>query len=303
MSARVEGSWQQFRAAVEELHIPSVSDIGDDVRDERLALPLYRNLQLNFQRLGHAEFFAETNTSRWRVTPPTLAVTQRGNTFSGILIGARSPKLLGVLEKRGRELMRATSIPDVPDQVFFASETTEPLEVLAREAGVTLQYDTPTLILACLPKIDSKSIRSISEVPVGKDWDVDRFSIHDLAWRPSRRADAVSGSAGLFRFVFRYQRHMLFTDGANAYSVPGQVGKFLMLKKFRRRVLKYDRTTGDLSIPASCRPPFLIERALIMCSGELPQYDRPSGVGILTYTNISIEIARLSAALLCQRLF
>ena len=78
MSARREGSWQQFRTAVEELHLGESNDLegeGDDAPDQ-FALPLYQTLRFNLQRLGHAEFFAGAGNSDWRVTPPSLAVTQ-----------------------------------------------------------------------------------------------------------------------------------------------------------------------------------------------------------------------------------
>src|SRR5437667_12890954 len=56
MSARREGSWQQFRAAVEELHLaesdPAMATEGEDTADQA-ALPLYQALRLNLQRLGH----------------------------------------------------------------------------------------------------------------------------------------------------------------------------------------------------------------------------------------------------------
>src|SRR5437762_3330585 len=96
MSARGQVSWQQFRAAVEELHLDeSEATLGEDdeVRDQ-FALPLYQALRLNLQRLGHAEFFAGAADADWRVSPPTLAVTGLAHEWRGILIGARSLKLI-----------------------------------------------------------------------------------------------------------------------------------------------------------------------------------------------------------------
>src|ERR1700693_4891014 len=58
MSARSRGSWQQFRAAVEELHLDD-GDAGakeDDDSHDQFALPLYQTLRFNLQRVGHAEF-------------------------------------------------------------------------------------------------------------------------------------------------------------------------------------------------------------------------------------------------------
>ena len=59
MSARREGSWQQFRSAVEELHIETdtFASAEDDEAADNFRFPLYQALRLNLQRLGHAEFF------------------------------------------------------------------------------------------------------------------------------------------------------------------------------------------------------------------------------------------------------
>ena len=61
MSARQQGSWQQFRAAVEELHTTDEGERGscdDGDAPDSSSLPLYHTLRFNLQRLGHAEFFA-----------------------------------------------------------------------------------------------------------------------------------------------------------------------------------------------------------------------------------------------------
>ena len=52
LSARREGSWQQFRQAVEELH--SGDGQGDDYHENEF--PLYQQLRLDLERLAHVEF-------------------------------------------------------------------------------------------------------------------------------------------------------------------------------------------------------------------------------------------------------
>ena len=76
MSARTEGSWSQFRSAVEELRVSEGEDaIAPESADgsDQYALPIYQAVRLNMQRLGHVEFFSGAGDSGWRVTPPTLA--------------------------------------------------------------------------------------------------------------------------------------------------------------------------------------------------------------------------------------
>ncbi len=76
MSARGQGSWQQFRAAVEELHmIGGENGPGDEGDTPAETFPLYQTLRMNLQRLGHAEFFAGAGDQEWRITPPALAIS------------------------------------------------------------------------------------------------------------------------------------------------------------------------------------------------------------------------------------
>jgi hypothetical protein len=70
------------------------------------------------------------------------------------------------------------------------------------------------------------------------------------------------------------------------------------MRRRRRQVLRYDGQKRMLAVSASCRPPFLIERALVLCSGSPPSYEG----GILQYTEIPENIAVIAAALLRQEL-
>src|SRR5437868_5036674 len=99
LSARKEGSWNQFRGAVESLHLPDDAPADDDAEAEidseeeqdQSGLPIYQELRLNLQRLAHAEFFARECKDGWRVTPPTLACCgDEALGWVGILCGARS---------------------------------------------------------------------------------------------------------------------------------------------------------------------------------------------------------------------
>src|SRR4051812_24527063 len=85
MSARWEGSWQQFKDAVEELvPEPQSADSGGS------KLPLHQKLRFSLERLGHVEFnFAENY--RWRVVPPALALASNRD-VAGVVCGARSPE-------------------------------------------------------------------------------------------------------------------------------------------------------------------------------------------------------------------
>jgi hypothetical protein len=108
----------------------------------------------------------------------------------------------------------------------------------------------------------------------------------------------MTGAAeGLFRFRFQHQwLHFLCVRGTAHEMRQGQLGKYHLLR--RRRILRYDPAAQQLSMPASCRPPLLLERALVLCTGKLPSFDLQTTT--LTYSAISPLVARIAARLLGQ---
>lgn len=307
MSARRQGSWAQFRAAVEELHVGDADGPegeGDDASDQ-LALPLYQTLRFNLQRVGHAEFFAGAGESaEWRVTPPALAVTRFASGWQGVVAGARS--LAQIERLRGATgaatELRTLVIPGYPDQLLIAANDRRALAEAADRAGLFLQTDAPAAILGTLPPVDDPSMRYPAQRPFGSDWMIDRFCSDDLVWRSATLEGAATSSSGLFRFSLRHQRHVLFCARGAAFRINGQVGKYLVLRRRRRQILRYDRGGRSLSVPASCRPPFLIERALILCSGFPPTFQGGLRGGVLHYAEVPESIAAAAAALLRQEL-
>lgn len=308
MSARRQGSWAQFRAAVEELHVGDEDAIDgeDDDASDQFALPLYHALRFNLQRLGHAEFFAGAGDGAdWRVTPPALAMTRLTRGWLGIVVGARSLALI----ERVREAaagaaanLQTSLFPAYPDQLLIAADDPATLAELAEQAGLVFQSDAPAALLTSLPPVDDPCVRHPAQLPFGLGWRIDRFSPDDLAWQSATLEEAATSSGGLFRFALRHQRLVLLCERGSAFRIPGQVGKFLALRRRRRHVLRYDRQGHTLSVPASCRPPFLVERALILCSGSPPAYDGGPRAGILHYAQIPDSIAAIAAALLRQEL-
>ncbi len=303
MSARRQGSWQQFRTAVEELHLSGGDDLGGeaDDRPDPFSLSLYQTLRFNLQRIGHAEFFAGAGDADWRVTPPSLAVTHGARGWLGIVVGARSRALLERFHAAGGAASVETLMfPEYPDQILISANDPNTIATAAAQAGLLLQSNAPAALLASLPAVDDSCVRSPAQLPFGTGWRIDSFSSEDLAWHSATLADAESSPVGLYRFSLRHQRHVLLCTKGAAFRIPGQVGKYLVLRKRRRRVVRYDRNSHSLSVPASCRPPFLVERALILCSGAPPSYEGGARGGILNYAEIPDGIAAMAAALLRQ---
>lgn len=297
LSARREGSWPQFRSAVEE--IISEGDGGNNKTPE--GFPLYQRLRSNLQSLAHVEFDATGCEDGWRVTPPTLALSrQAARSFVGILCGARLPETIRQFEHAAGTAYEHHTIPEQPDVIRVMAPSTEPLMALAASAGMRAQPDAPTAILSCLPHADNLAMWRETPLPFGKDWKVGRFEIGRklCRWTTSSVTEANQILDGLFRFTrFQIPDHFL-RIGGRTFKISGQAGKFFLLAKRGRQVLRYDHSTQSLTVPGICQPPLLADRALVLCSGYIPHYD--SAKRVLVYREVPEGIAGLAADILRQ---
>jgi hypothetical protein len=303
MSARHQGSWQQFRAAVEELQVSLEEDEADTTSSQDSFrsgdLPLYQEVRFLMQRLLHADFFACECEDGWRVIPPVLAAVKQNGLWLGVLCGARSPRLLQSLEDAATGVAFKVDLQNgAPDRITLRASDSAELANLAKEAGIFFQGSAPIAILANLPIVNDPQTWSLTDLPSGPDWEVEQFSTRHLRWRPTNHGEALTARGTLFRFRTGFQRFYFFCAHGKAYRVNVQAGKYIALRRSRRKIIAYHQSSRRLSVPVICRPPPITERALILCSGLLPQYDSSSGR--LTYNDIPQEVARLAAQILNQ---
>jgi hypothetical protein len=304
LSARVQGSWEQFKSAVEALHLPEeeTSGAGPSEEDSRQAgLPLHLELRLMLERLGHAEFFCKGCEGGWRITPPVWAASGPKEPASAVLCGARTLSLLQRL--RSANLGAVALLVDEPTTAPTIYHLTAPshdaLQAAAATTRIRVQVDAPRAILCALSPVCG-AFEEIAELPLGRDWVVEKFDTQTLRWKSSSREDGRIARDGVFRFRLPYQRRHFLRRRGRSYEMEGAAAKYALLRRHRRNVFHYSSTSKECKVPASCRPPTLVERALILCSGRLPVFE--SSDATLTYGSISGETARLAARLLDQEL-
>ncbi len=299
LSARQAGSWSQFRPAVQTF----ISDEGSAEGSAEL-LPVYLRVRLNLEQLGHVEFDTPGCEGGWRVAPPVLALSERKGKTIGIVCGARLPVLGRDLERGIPEIrVERHEGPEYPAVIRLIADDVRQLELVAERAGVALQRHAALSLLSCLPSITGLSAwRSrCADLPFGKNTTVSRLELGrgGCRWVDSSVGEAGNTARGLFRFTrFRQQEHYLRL-ASETFRVPAQVGKYFLVAGRNRQVLRYSRLSRELRVPAVLRPPLLVDRALVLCSGFLPRHD-PSA-STLTYTEIPEGIAGMAARVLCQR--
>jgi len=304
LSARREGSWQQFRAAVEELNASEQDPLDNgDIGPAGLGFPLHQQLRLDLERLAHVEFFARECSTGWRGAPPTLAAHSTPNGVRAILCGARSPALQHSLLQAVRDVGGQTvDHPSVPLVIRVVAHDLAGLADLSARVGIALQCDAPSAILSHLPPCDPPSANRLpDELPTGTEWSIHRLDTRELAWHQVERREIQPSRVGLYRFSHRFHRNGFFLCWNNGvFRMPRANALYVVLKRARRIVIQHDAGARTLRIPAICRPPRLLERGLVLCSGLPPTFD--SADAKLTYSDITPEIAALAAELLRQPL-
>ncbi|MCU1338044.1 MAG: hypothetical protein JWO19_3625 [Bryobacterales bacterium] len=303
MSARNEGSWVQFRSAVETLDLAEFAEKGE----EDVSLPLHQRVRYNLERLGHVEFDVAGCEDGWRVVPPVLALCDHGSKVTGVLCGARTRKLMERFARAGSGLtLEQSSQTECPDVIRVHASNTDILMELAKSEGILCQADMPTALLSHLPPIGS--LRGLRREPLpsgGKDWDVKQFTIKRKAmkWRTITLQEAnAPGARGLFRCTLYQTPQYFLREEDETVRLPGSVGKYYVLSRRQRRVLRYSLAERRLTLLAIFRPPLLTERALILCSGFPPLSSVVHRRPRLTYCDVPEEVAGLAAEVLGQDL-
>ena len=302
LSARGNGSWPQFRGAVEALQAGRNSEPSDtDDKENRFTanrseLPDYQRIYLDLQRLGHVEFWSNEQGQRsWRVVPPVIALLPNKRD-EGLLCGARSPELLARLDHLEDIEVARTERSWMPLRIVVRGKPLAMSSATAR-LGCLVQEDATRAILSGVPSVMDPVTRWREDISETSGWTVHRFSSTKLRWVESSASDAAAARSGLFRFVMRHRRFHYLRWHGRSYGVPGQVGKYAVRRQ-RRGILAYDATSRVFSAPKIYRPPLLIERALVLCSGFLPRCDAASRR--VEYAGIPSDVACLVAQLLRQ---
>jgi hypothetical protein len=201
----------------------------DDEEEKDTSLPLHQRVRFNLERLSHVEFDAAACEDGWRVVPPTLALCQHDGGVTGVLCGARTPKLLARIERAASALsFEHAAHLDCPGILRLHAPEAGPLIELAQKEGILSQLDTPTALLSHLPSIDAVQGWRREPLPqAGKDWDVKQFIIERkvMKWQAVTLQEANAPSAqGLFRFT-RFQMPQYFLrEGSETIRVQAQLG-------------------------------------------------------------------------------
>ncbi len=271
----------------------------DDLPATLAASPPRRLLD-DLSMLGHLE---TTNAFSWRIAPPVLAsmAQQGGDLAAGVLCGARTPAVLARVadasSKHGAR-MSVTTVPDRPSIVRIMAPSVAALADVAVTADVHLQRNAGYTLLACLPTI-RKWPRRPCPMVAGRVETVRRFSGSRTKWIESTLPEATAAPKGFFRIKRDWDWVSIIKSAqADCAYIDDRAGRMFAAAKLRHATWTAD--TGTLGLPIRLFPPAPIARALALCTGELPQFER--GADRILFRGIGLPMLRLTLAITGLRL-
>ena len=280
--------WMSFRKSGRK------SDLPDRLLSGAQWLRILRDLSA----LGHAEVQPD---GAWRIAPPVLAVTESGQSDAcrAVLCGARTPRLIERL--KAASLRTGTTYSAVPREgrpSVIAVDGTAidgigAIDIAAAEAKLPVQRDAAFTLFACLPAIRDWP-RTQCPMVVGRVGEVKRFSRSGLAWRPSTLEEAAQAPRGFFRIRRDWDWVNLLKLGTDSQAqIEYRAGCLAAAQQ--AKVLRWDLASRCLRLPGVLYPPALIARALVLCSGDLPAFDRDSRE--LLFHSVPARIAQMVLAI------
>jgi hypothetical protein len=254
----------------------------------------------SLSELGHIEI---TGKASWRIAPPVLACLpeQPDAAPSAVLCGARTPRLVRRLEMAchsAEAQMGRDENAGWPSVIRVSAPSYGLLADIGARVGIIFQYNAAYTLLSCVPSVREWP-RQPCQMVGGRVETVRRFSGSSAKWVPSSLSEARAASKGFFRIKRDWDWVNIFKSSqTDCAYIDDRAGRMLAAAK-RRHVL-WDSTSHTFSLPVYLFPPPLIARALVLCTGSLPVFDRASGR--ISFAGVNPAMLRLTLAISGLRL-
>lgn len=266
-----EGSWNQFRKAVEEL-APSDTDTS----------LLCRTLRLRLSELGHVDFFLE-GSQTWRVRSPVLGGLQNSPGVA-VLCGGRTPKLISALENAAKKSHCQLNLGSIAEgiSIIELEGTEETIATAAIDTGVLYIPDCAALLCQSLIPI-IKQLEVATEAFAPANWTVRSFDLQSKRW--------VEGllPCTAYEYTTRYQvrRYFVCLQKGKLVEMPKREAVYAAAALRGVSLAAYNWNNRTLSTPTSAPFPEMYARIACLSSG------RPSRIEqeYLVYDDIAPDLA------------
>lgn len=257
----------------------------------------FRTAMWNLDKLGHAEFGRSAAGAGWRVAPAVAAVSLQAGEAIAIMCGSRPPSVIDAACSPSHGVRaHISSQADGPDRIQLAAASVSEIASFAIRIGAALQWNAPDALLSAQVAVRAMRFEPTS-LPVSDEWEIHRFSKSKKRWAQITKAGARVLENGLLRYRSERGTSFFLRESSATLSCPEvATGKFRALPR-RSRAISYDAARCELWFDAGCRPPPLVERALVISSGRLPENRSDH----LVYLGISRSTVQRTSDVLGQR--
>ncbi|TIL66186.1 hypothetical protein [Mesorhizobium sp.] len=260
-----------------------------------------REIAQNYFLLGllDLELRPGTNIVRnWSVPACTASFIDEDTAFlSGFRCQSMLKQIRDAITQAGGSMTnapRAATPPKVEINELSPVQLSEALAMVRDPLGrpVTINI-APSLSFAhaCLAWGDLPSC--LVSIGIGRHENLQGFNLITARWEPV----ASTSRAGAYRWNDGRQTYAFVDSTGKGQCGPHQVVKVLAARTHGRHLHAYDGKTRSLLATLGCDVPGLLGRALVACSGMLPQL----AGGMLRYRNVDPETAGTVLATLYKK--
>jgi hypothetical protein len=314
LSAKQEMSWTAFKSAFSSLYtlIANVSDPEKQgIKNTRLEV--VRSLE----SLGHCDF--DFTSNRVYVSPPTLVRLPCGGFPQAVLAGARSPQTLEQIKDVCNALGKHINVeiqPDealslIPRRITVQVEDVEELRKIATSLKIHFKENPAAWeILNFSGSLqDYLSTRKWSDAPE-INWQRQTFNTNSLQFDSYQDTETNIRLSQYKNLKRNTQTYYFWRDGQST-EIDRDWGRYAVLSAIHLNVLIYDKRKYMMIVPIGAKLPYLIERALTLCSGYVPEYmDKIDSLAKLLpkirdfriFHEIPSQVAEMTASKLNQNL-
>lgn len=314
LSAKQEMNWNAFKSAFDSLYtsIASVSDLEEQsIKNKRLEV--VRSLDA----LGHCDF--DFTGNRVYVAPPTLVRLPCAGFPQAVLAGARSPQTLEQIKDICNSLGKHINVeiqPDddlslVPRRITVQVEDAEELRKIADSLKIHFKENPAAWeILNFSGRLqDYLATRKWSDAPE-LNWQRWTFNTNSLQFHAPQDTETNIRLSQYKNPNRNIQAYYFWRDGLST-EIDRDWGRYAVLSALHLNVLIYDKRKYMMIVPIGAELPCLLERALTLCSGDVPEYrDRidclakllPRIRGFRLFQAIPSQVAEMTASKLNQTL-
>ena len=252
-----------------------------------------REIAHNYSLLGLLDIELRPGTNivqRWSVPASVISFIDEESAFlSGFRCQSMLESIFTAVRKAGGEIVQARR-SFVPAHVEINSLSPEALsraldgiaDPLGRPISIN-QHPGRDIARACLEWSDLDSC--LIPISIGRQSNLQVFNLQTARWETT---NAISSQGGAYRWNDGRQAYAFVDESGRGLAGPYQVVKLMAARSKRRQLHAYDGKKRALLSTLGCDVPGLLGRALVACSGTLPEISD----GLLKYSNVDPATAR-----------